>query len=77
MMDYGQKYRLGQKTEAKIGEHDIVLKGRIVNIRSGEYAIDWGDFGIFHYSFKLIDEPNKVNNITVIEDNLPEELFVI
>ena len=76
-MSYGQKYSIGQKTEAKIAD-ECTLKGRIVNVRSGEYVIDWGDFGVFHYPFKLIDFPNNLNNITVIEEEkLPEELFRI
>lgn len=81
-MNYGQKYRVGQRAEARINDGSklakpIILHGRIVGIKGGEYVIDWGDFGKFHYPFKLIDKPNMVNNIFIIDDGLPEDLFTL
>ena len=70
------KYRVGQKVEAKV-HAEFILRGRIINVSGGEYEIDWGDMGIYSYPFNLIDKPNKVNNIFVMKDELPEELFTL
>jgi hypothetical protein len=78
-MNYGQKYNIGDKCEAKIVDgaglaNDLILRGRIVKIEGGCYHVDWGDMGIYQYNFYLLDKPNDFNSITVIPDTLPEDL---